>query len=288
MTATQTTVLPHESALGSWTVVRREPPPDLRPYVVGFSGYRERARSFSRHLQAATVKIPLIFNLGSPFHLDSPLARDQQRSSFVAGLHDGPTLVGADGPQHCVQVDLTPLGARRIFGLPMDELAHRVIELDDLIGHSQIEEMLTRLDAAASWEARFSLLDHLLLTRLVQGAEIPPGMARAWTLLEQSGGEVRIGDLARDLGWSNKHLIAQFRDYAGLPPKTLARILRFERASTLLHSATDACCLASFAQATGYFDQAHLHRDFHQFAGITPGAFLRRRVGGLEGLVGDD
>jgi hypothetical protein len=52
----------------------------------------------------------------------------------VAALHDSDTLVEHDGRQEGIEVRLTPLGARALFGLPMNELTNRVVDLDALIG----------------------------------------------------------------------------------------------------------------------------------------------------------
>jgi AraC-like DNA-binding protein len=286
MTGTRTTVVAHQSELGSWVLAQREPPAALRPYMALYSGYRETERRFDHHLQAASTRIPLILNLGPPYRIDGPLSRNQTRRSFVAGVHDGPTLVGADGRQHCLQVDLTPLGASRILGVPMHVLKNEVIEIDDLLGKRFSALLVEQLHDTPDWEARFALLEAFLSARIQRAPAIPPGIVDAWLRLDLSEGDLRIGNLASELGWSSRHLIAQFREYIGVPPKLLARIRRFERASKLLDGEASVC-LASVAQAAGYFDQAHLHRDVRQFAGVTPAMFLRRRVAGMDGLVGE-
>lgn len=284
--STHLTTLAHESTLGRWQVVYRMPAPELRPFVALYSGYCEFERRFGAHLQTASSLIPLILNLGPPYRIDGPLARGARHESFIAGLHDAPTLVASDGPQHSLQIDLTPPGARRLLGLPMAELANRVVALGDILGAETAELLIERLAATPGWEARFVILDTMLQTRLASAPEIPPGVLLAWNRLQQTAGNIAIRELAGELGWSNKHLIARFREHIGVPPKTVARILRFERAAGLLRDG-DAC-LATVAHRAGYYDQAHLHRDLRQFAGMTPAAFLRRRVENMDGLVGDD
>jgi len=63
----------------------------------------------------------------------------------------------------------------------------------------------------------------------------------------------------------------------GLPPKTVGRILRFDRVAQQLLE-VDAPRLAEVAYDCGYYDQAHLNRDFRDFAGTTPGDYLTRRL----------
>jgi AraC-like DNA-binding protein len=62
-----------------------------------------------------------------------------------------------------------------------------------------------------------------------------------------------------------------------VPPKTLARILRFEHALALLRR-DDGARFAEIAERCGYYDQAHMNRDFRAFAGASPSEFLARRL----------
>ena len=70
-----------------------------------------------------------------------------------------------------------------------------------------------------------------------------------------------------------------------MPPKTIGRVLRFEHVSRALMEAPEPR-LVEVALDCGYYDQAHLNRDFRQFAGTTPGAFLAARLPeGIHGTV---
>jgi AraC-like DNA-binding protein len=100
-----------------------------------------------------------------------------------------------------------------------------------------------------------------------------------WAMRElyRSGGTIGIGDLAAEIGWSRKRLIALFRDQVGQTPKTVARILRFNRVVRLL-TADTAMGWAELAYDAGYYDQAHFNRDFRDFAGCTPSEYLSRQL----------
>ena len=55
----------------------------------------------------------------------------------------------------------------------------------------------------------------------------------------------------------------------GLRPKETARVVRFDRARRLLHAGVR---LGDVAADAGYFDQAHLNREFRALAGLSPTA----------------
>jgi AraC-like DNA-binding protein len=170
---------------------------------------------------------------------------------------------------------LTPPGARRLFGVPMHELANRTIELEDLL--PQAGELTTRLREVQSWAARFDLVEAFLARRLANSRPLSPGVEWSWQRLRLTGGRVPISRLAAELGWSHKRPIFRFREQIGLAPKTVARVLRFNRTVAALGSSPRPE-LADTAFHCGYFDQAHLNREFREFAGTTPTVFLNSRL----------
>ena len=85
------------------------------------------------------------------------------------------------------------------------------------------------------------------------------------------------GPRATSSGWSRRHFGERFREHVGLAPKPAARVLRFRRALALLER-DDGARLGEIALDCGYYDQAHLNRDFRAFAGSAPGDHLSRRL----------
>jgi AraC-like DNA-binding protein len=266
----------HYWELGWWEQTRREPNPRLRAHVHGsYVGWTECTSRAIRRREVASAAVPLIFNLGPPYRLiagGDPTGVGEARGSFVAGLYDSYVIVESARLSCGLQVNFTPLGAHLLLGLPMDALANRAVEVEDILGAAG-REIVERLHEAPSWGERFDLVDAFLLSRLAKAPTPSPPIAWAWRALEESGGLISIGALATEIGWSHKHLIQRFREQVGLPPKTVARILRFERVVQRLRH-TEAARWTDIALACGYYDQAHLIRDFTEFAGSTPAEFL--------------
>jgi AraC-like DNA-binding protein len=271
-----------EHPRGWFEVVVRAPDPQLAGTVQGgYCAWTEWAREPWQRREVPSGIVPLILNLGPPLGVRAAGDRFgplRPFGAFVAGLHQGPATTESRGTVRGVQINLTPLGAHRFLGLPMHELTNRVVELETLLG-SRARRWVERLQEVPTWEGRFALLDRLLLERLqaARAPETSPELAWAWGLLRDRGGAVPIGELARELGWSHKRLIARFRQDLGLPPKALARVLRFHRAVRRLERSAPGSW-AQVALDCGYYDQAHLIRDFGELAGVPPTELLRDRL----------
>lgn len=279
-------IVRHRSALGEWEMASRPPALSLRPFVRQYQGYRERTLQPLRRREAPSADVPLIISFGpATLLLDprTPSGRAERRTTFVAGLYESFALVESSGTSHDIQVNLTPIGAYLFLGVSMSALTNRAVELTDILGPAG-RRLVEQLYAAPDWEARFALLDATIAARLATAGEPAPGVVWAWRRLRQSGGQVSVGTLTGELGWSRKHLAARFQEQIGLPPKTLARVLRFNRATRLI--SRGGASLAAVAQACGYYDQAHLTRDFSALAGLTPSEYPGRLLpdgGGLSG-----
>jgi AraC-like DNA-binding protein len=248
--------------------VVREPATALRPFVERYRGYRLQGFPPGIHHGVPSRYLTFIVSFDRPVET----VEGGSRWAFVGGLHDQAATILHNGNQHGVAIQVTPLGARALFGLPAGPLAGAVVELDELIG-AHARELYDRLAATSSWDARFDILDEILVKaagdRLADPPEPPSEVIRAWRRLVATGGAVEIGGLAKEVGWSRRHLGEKFRAEVGLSPKVAARVLRFERARHLLSMPTRPG-LAAVAVACGYYDQAHFNREWGELAGCTP------------------
>ncbi|MER7761693.1 AraC family transcriptional regulator [Streptomyces sp. NPDC097619] len=246
--------------------------PVLRPYLRGRVGYAHLAAPY-RVQMVPTGHVVLTVDLAEPFRqvrrLGSPGPGTGRISSLVVGMEDRPALCEhPGGRQEVIRLEFTPLGAYRLLALPMRELTNLVLRLDSVLG-TEADLLVERLAATSDWDLRFDLLDAVLLGRLDRGPAPAPEVDRAWHLLSASAGAVPVAGLAEEVGWSRGHLVRRFTEQVGLSPKTAARVLRFRRAAEMLAGGTVG--LAELSAACGYYDQAHLSREFRALAGITPG-----------------
>ena len=257
------------------------PAEPLRPYVAAYTGYRQRGLPPARHRGLPSPYLTLIFTLDEPLTIvahPDPGQPPGEYDALLGGLHSVPALITHAGAQSGIQVALRPLGARALLGLPAGELAALDLPAEAVLG-GVCAELRDRVRSAAGWPERFAVLDEILLRRAADADVGPktPEVSWAWHELLREGGATRVSELAAGTGWSERHLTSRFRAEIGLAPKAAARVVRFDRARKLLVRKLTAggdYLLADLAADCGYFDQAHLAREFRALAGCPPSQWL--------------
>lgn len=251
------------------------PSPELRRAVKRLAGYEEACAPGLPRAETPMLAVPVILTFGGSFSLHQQDLNQPPRRlarSFVAGLHRAPALVGSSGDARCVQFNLSPQAAMRLLGCDLAELVDQTVDLADIIG-PEAGRLEDRLDACASWGERFAIVETFLMRRLAEVEHRSTLVDLALAEIGRSHGGAAVAEIAAHAGCSRKHLSAMVRRATGLPPKTLARVARFERAVALLRS-SDRPPLARVAAEVGYADQAHFSRDFRDFAGMRPSDLL--------------
>jgi len=263
------------------------PAPVLRPFIERYIGYRQAGVAPGRHRGLPSPYLTVIFTLDDPLVLaEHPDPRQPPGSydTLVGGLHTSPALITHPGRQSGIQLLMSPLGARALLGMPAGELVNIDVEGPAVLG-SLAGRIGERLREAPDWPGRFAVLDQMLTSQLAAGvagpavsSETGAQVGQAWRSLMDAGGRCSVSRLADETGWSDRHLRGRFRAETGLTPKAAARVIRFDRARRMLLHRTAARAglptLADLAADCGYYDQAHLAREFRELAGCPPSAWL--------------
>jgi AraC-like DNA-binding protein len=235
--------------------VELPPPPALAPWV--------RCLWAARVGPGGQLVVPdactdVIVSPGSPAAVAGP-----QTEAVVAALPAGTEMVG---------IRFAPGLAAAALGLPVDLLRDATPRLDQVWGPAG-EELGERVAAAASLPAALAAVERAFLDRLPVLRRVDPRVVAAVERLALPG--ARVGDLGRDLDLSERQLHRRVTQAVGYGPKTLDRVLRFQRFLALADRTRWR--LAALAHAAGYADQAHLSRDCRRLSGLTPSALLAHR-----------
>jgi AraC-like DNA-binding protein len=270
--------------------VRQVPAERVRPFVSSYSGYRQAGAGPGRHRGLPSPALTFIITLDDPLVMAAHPDPRQPAGSFdtlLGGLHTTPALITHDGRQSGIQLALTPLGARALLGMPAGELANRDEDATAVLG-SFAAELRERVLAAGTWAERFAAIDELVGRRaLVTESAAACGRVRsevgyAWRRLRAAHGVVSVAELAAETGCSARHLNSLFRAETGLAPKAAARVIRFDHvrrriarvAVRRVPPGQAPATLADLAAECGYYDQAHLAREFRDLAGCPPTQWL--------------
>ncbi len=270
-----------------WAVALPAPP--LRPYIEQYVGYRMTGMAPGLHRGLPSRHLTFIVSVGPAIDVTTQTDPAQAPDSYrcvVSGLQARPAIISYGAHQEGVAIELSPLGARILLGAPARTLWDASLECADVVGERGWE-LWERLQGVADWPSRFVVCDDVLTRWAIPEVRVPDELSFAWRMLVRSGGTATINDLAAEVGWSRQHLARRFDDEFGLGPKLAARIVRFQRATTMLHSTPSFTTIAQVAASCGYFDQAHLNRDFRELAGCSPSQLLTEDVPNVQDSLVD-
>jgi AraC-like DNA-binding protein len=159
--------------------------------------------------------------------------------------------------------------AYRWLGVSARELLNAHVPLDDVWNRRSVQKAVEALSAVADSTTAASLLEGILSDRL---SSVPPSDPMIEATIAAARAPAFEHGIVRNVvdgyGWSERTLRRRCEEAFGYGPKTLDRILRFQRFLTLLGTSRSA--LSHVAAAAGYADQAHLAREVRRLAGQSP------------------
>jgi AraC-like DNA-binding protein len=199
---------------------------------------------------------------------------------IVAGPATGPVVATVPAGAAAAGVRFRVGVAGAALGLPASELLDRSVSLEDVWGREAAARIAERVEGAAGPGGQIAALAAAV------GDFLPPPEALDRLVRAAAAGvappEARVETLSRRVGLGERQLRRRFADAVGYGPKTLQRVLRFQRFLTL--AGADAAPgerpdLARLALDAGYADQAHLTRECRRLAGLPPAALLATGAG---------
>lgn len=172
-------------------------PSAMRHMVRAATGYRVTGFAPGVHLGMPSASLTLIIDFddglvaGEPGEFHQPPGDMVRRGALLAGLHTRATRVHHDGRLHGIHLDLDPLVAQRLLGLPVRELAQGCHTLDDVWPNAAC--LRERLGGTDDWALRARILFSELQDRVRATPDpIPPEVAQAWRRVIASHGQARV------------------------------------------------------------------------------------------------
>jgi AraC-like DNA-binding protein len=275
----------HESPLGSWRVSLWQCDPRLAG-IVATMWFGEGSVSYQRDRILPSGQSQLLINLGPPQYRVEP-GPPERRVPFLdiwySGLHQGPIDTEAPHGNALLGVAFSAMGAYPWLGPQLQGLGDRIIALADALGDGTLA-LRERLLNTASIEARFKCVERWLLARLSPQGVVHPAVRWSVDRIVESAGRVPIATLARETGFTRKHLGHLFLRQVGMSAKAVARVHRFRAAMALLDGA-EHVPWAELADLCGYYDQSHLINEFRAFSGFSPTELVRQQRPDAQSVV---
>ena len=224
--------------------------------------------------------VTILFNLADPHNLIDRYSGERHihRNAWIAGERFEPYLIETTGATRVAGIRFQPGGARPFLPIPAAEITGLVLplghffELEAEACQQQLFQSTTHTEVfqhLASFLLAIKRADSSRRNRIVRGA---------LREINSLGPSASVVQLAKHLGTSHRSLLRCFDDWVGLKPKTLQRIVRFQRVIDL-EDRTDGIDWCTIAYQTGYYDQAHLIRDFKILSGgLTPTRYRQLRL----------
>lgn len=212
----------------------------------------------------------LIFNFADPFEcLEGGTVRTQPLSLLV-GPSRRALAIRPTGRVDLLGIRFRPEALAGWLHVGGGELADAAFTLGDLPAplEATLREQLA--EAGGTGDRLAILGTHLARTA---GTRADRRLSAAVDAI-LGDGRARPGGIAARLGMSRRQLGRLFQERIGITPKSLGRLGRFQRALRAIDG-NPQTSLASVSARTGYFDQAHMSRDFRRFAGTTPAGYRR-------------
>jgi len=229
------------------------------------AGVRERIAPTGSTVAAVVLGDPIRL---TPDHEGSALVAE---TGFLIGPHDRPVTNEPLGETYCVGIVTTPVGCRPCFGLAPAALRGQVVPLLDV--WPRATALRSGLSSCGSPTQALDLVESTMETSETFSGN---AFARCEVAVRELSADPNrpVADIAAGLGVSHGHLDRQFTEQVGLSPRTLARILRLRRLLDQV-DVHQPVGWAENAVKLGWFDQAHLIRDFKRHTGVTPSEYVK-------------
>lgn len=229
--------------------------------------------------------LEIVFNLADRFrrfHADGKV--ELQPRAIVVGQMRRFVKIQPTGAVDLFGVRFQTAGAYHFFKCGLSELTEKIVELDAIVG-CQDRSLDDRIRSAATNEDRVRIIESILLDSIKAPNSNESIVEAVKDHIARNDGVVSIHKAAREFGVSQRQLERHFQQMVGVSPKFYSRIIRLQSiiAATEFQRSDD---LSGLALRFGFYDQPHFVREFTEFVGKSPTAYLRDENRMAEAFIG--
>lgn len=206
--------------------------------------------------------------------VDGKVTRSDSRWYLAGQIVNHDIAVRTEGYLGIIFCELSATATFRLLGLPGAALTGRAEPLR--VAGDKFESLARRCFKAGTEAGRESHLAEVetFFLELAEGAGPgKPAVERAVEMFEAANGAVRVADICKEIGISQRQLARSFSHIVGLSPKFFGRVLQINWVVGLLYF-NDTATLTEIAHDAGFYDQAHFNHAMRRFFREGPREFL--------------
>jgi|GEM_PF-1225959 len=190
-------------------------------------------------------------------------------SALIWGIHEGwAKIVLEPNTTYFGFKPYSVVGIKNIKA-HLGDLKNNVLKLEDVFGDSTIIE---KIAAKETLHDRIKLFQNYAMSNLIDESYMPDFTEYCAILICLSGGNIKLEDLERETGYSERYCRENFKSTYGVSIKHYSRIVRFQNAMRMVMR-EDWTGVSDIVYRLGYFDQSHFINEFKRFSLVSPSKF---------------
>lgn len=195
---------------------------------------------------------------------------------FFTGVYTERVHWRVPGTARIMGLMLKPEGINDLLGISVGELSNRYVEVSDIFGQDMLDMIKKLEDAAPDPNVLAGMVFEFLRQRIkINEGRNTSYLTEAMRYIRRETGAQTVEQLCEKVFVGERQLQRAFLNKIGINPKLYGRIIRFNSACFYLQNNPTANWTTA-TYAFGYTDQSHLIREFREFTGLNPKAFLSR------------
>lgn len=247
-----------------------KPVPALAPYVRHYWILQDDAISPVTERTLPIGCMQLVFHKGKQLFLSNESKLQPQ--SFICGQGIGFSDVQSTGKIEMIAVVFQPYTAKVFLRIP-GYLFHGQTVATNEVEDTELSDLSKQVLDAANHDVCIHLIEEFLLHRLYSFTDYNLKRMPLVFRAINDASCVSVARLSEMACLSTKQFGRVFADYVGATPKEFIRIVRMQRALSMLQQET-TLSFAQVAYTCGFADQSHMIKEFKLFSGYTPAEFL--------------
>ena len=263
------------------TYLEFQPSPELAPYIKCYA-------LLEYNLPSSTILTDYFLPFGRPYlNINyrgqmwsdvSPFTRNNFSANHIAGQILEHFCHYHSGNSGMCGIFFHPSGFHRLFGLPMPELTHDSINVEDFFDNGK--RLIKQIAESTSFRQKVNVLEIFFKNRLKHNPSAIDSTDWAIQMIQQNP-QQSVDEVCKYFHVSSRSLRRRFKEKVGISPKYYLRICRFHKALQLSYEYPQID-FQDLSFHCGYYDLSHFSREFKQFSGKSPFQYFIKNQRKLE------